>query len=92
MGHAPETCCHYGDIDLVTGKNARLHDPKGRDGTRGHKEAWRDDQQHRCEQCLTIITETQAHMSMLRRDGPQGAACKDCVTKELTLKGRDGLD
>lgn len=38
--HPPGTCCHYGDIDLVTGKNARLHDPSGQGGVRGPSQKW----------------------------------------------------
>ena len=38
--HAPGTCCHYGDIDCSTGKNARLNDPRGLGGVRGPNERW----------------------------------------------------
>ena len=38
--HPPGSCCHYGDVDRMTGKNARLHDPRGLDGVRGPQQPW----------------------------------------------------
>jgi hypothetical protein len=40
--HFPGECCHYGDTDLLTGRNARAYDPKAQDGVRKPGERWRD--------------------------------------------------
>ena len=41
VAHPPGTCCHYGDIDVSTGRNARLFDPSGQGGTRGPNQRWK---------------------------------------------------
>lgn len=39
--HPQGTCCHYGDVDVSTGRNARVYDPKMKGGTRKPGEVWR---------------------------------------------------
>ena len=43
VAHRPGSCCHYGDNDALSGKNARLHDPLGKGGVRQKAEKWFED-------------------------------------------------